>query len=47
MSRYVILDYGISWDNLLENATVFRMLCGKVSERLAHLPGAEAEAEWK
>ena len=47
VSRYVILDHGISWDNLLENASVFRMLCGKVSERLAHLPGAGVEAEWK
>lgn len=43
VSRYVILDHGISWDNLVENANVFRMLCGKVSERLSTL----AEAEWE
>jgi hypothetical protein len=47
VSRYVILDHGISWDNLLENANVFRMLCGKVSERLANLSEAETKAEWK
>ena len=47
VSRYVILDHGISWSNLVENAAVFRMLCGKVSERLASLPGAETKAEWK
>ena len=47
VSRYVILDHGISWSNLVENAAVCRMLCGKVSERLASLPGAETKAEWK
>ena len=47
VSRYVILDHGISWDNLVENANVFHLLCDKISERLATLAEAETRAEWK
>ena len=38
VSRYVILDNGITWGNLLENAAVFDALCGKVADRLAYGP---------
>ena len=38
VSRYVILDNGITWGNLLENAAVFDALCSKVAERLAYGP---------
>ena len=31
VSRYVILDHGVTWANLIENAEVFATLCGKVS----------------
>jgi hypothetical protein len=31
VSRYVILDHGVTWANLLENAEVFAALCGKIS----------------
>ena len=34
VSRYVILDNGVTWANLIENANVFHLLCGKVSDRL-------------
>lgn len=47
VSRYVILDHGIAWDNMIENMNVFRTLCGKVSERLANLADTQANAEWK
>ncbi len=39
VSRYVILDYGITWANLLENASVFEALCGKVLEQLVAAEG--------
>lgn len=35
VSRYVILDHGITWANLKENARVFEALCGRVAERLS------------
>jgi hypothetical protein len=38
VSRYVILDNGITWGNLVENAAVFDALCAKVAERLAYGP---------
>ncbi|MEZ6001815.1 hypothetical protein [Hyphomonas sp.] len=38
VSRYVILDQGITWGNLIENAAVFDALCSKVAERLAYGP---------
>ena len=38
VSRYVILDNGITWGNLIENVTVFDALCAKVAERLAYGP---------
>lgn len=38
VSRYVILDRGITWGNLIENAAVFDVLCSKVAERLAYGP---------
>ena len=38
ISRYVILDNGITWGNLIENAAVFDALCSKVTERLAYGP---------
>ena len=38
VSRYVILDNGITWGNLMENAAVFEALCGKVAQRLAYGP---------
>jgi hypothetical protein len=38
VSRYVILDRGITWGNLIENAAVFDALCSKVAERLAYGP---------
>ncbi|WP_321488799.1 hypothetical protein [uncultured Hyphomonas sp.] len=38
VSRYVILDRGITWGNLIENAAVFEALCSKVAERLAYGP---------
>lgn len=38
VSRYVILDNGITWGNLMENAAVFDALCNKVAERLAYGP---------
>jgi hypothetical protein len=47
VSRYVILDHGVSWANLVENARVFHTLCGKVSERLAGLVEPEAPPEWE
>jgi hypothetical protein len=31
VSRYVILDHGVSWANLLENAEVFEVLSAKVA----------------
>jgi len=38
VSRYVILDKGITWGNLIENAAVFDALCAKVAERLSYGP---------
>ena len=38
VSRYVILDQGITWGNLIENVAVFDALCSKVAERLAYGP---------
>ncbi|WP_375209634.1 hypothetical protein [Hyphomonas jannaschiana] len=38
VSRYVILDQGITWGNLIENAAVFDALCAKVASRLAYGP---------
>ena len=38
VSRYVILDDGITWGNLLENAAVFDALCSKVAQRMAYGP---------
>lgn len=38
LSRYVILDHGITWPNLVENGLVFNVLCGKVLERLSMKP---------
>lgn len=38
ISRYVILDRGVTWGNLIENAVVFDALCSKVAERLAYGP---------
>ncbi|MCA8900026.1 MAG: hypothetical protein KDA53_02125 [Hyphomonas sp.] len=35
VSRYVILDHGVTWANLRENAVVFEALCARVSERLS------------
>ena len=35
ISRYVILDHGVTWANLLENATVFEALCEHVMEDLS------------
>lgn len=34
VSRYVILDGGVTWGNLLENANVFKALSGQVVARL-------------
>ena len=34
VSRYVILDHGVTWANLLENAAVFEVLCEKLSDEL-------------
>tara|TARA_R110001599_G_scaffold66509_13_gene188039 strand:+ start:3725 stop:4261 length:537 start_codon:yes stop_codon:yes gene_type:complete len=34
VSRYVILDHGVTWANLIENAGVFATLCGKVSAEI-------------
>ena len=34
ISRYVILDHGVTWANLLENAEVFEVLCAHVTEDL-------------
>jgi len=38
VSRYVILDNGITWGNLIENAAVFDALCAKVADRLSYGP---------
>ena len=35
VSRYVILDHGVTWANLLENASVFEVLCEHVTEDLS------------
>ncbi|WP_340691556.1 hypothetical protein [Hyphomonas sp.] len=35
VSRYVILDHGVTWANLLENASVFEVLCEHVMEDLS------------
>ncbi|WP_156945688.1 hypothetical protein [Hyphomonas johnsonii] len=35
ISRYVILDHGVTWANLLENAAVFEVLCERVGETLS------------
>ena len=35
VSRYVILDHGVTWANLLENAAVFEVLCEHVMEDLS------------
>ena len=43
VSRYVILDYGITWANLIENANVFHMLCGKVIDRLEGPSGQQPQ----
>lgn len=34
VSRYLILDHGVSWANLLENAAVFEVLSAKVFARV-------------
>lgn len=41
VSRYVILDRGVSWGNLIENEVVFEALCARVSERLSMPEQAE------
>lgn len=38
VSRYVILDRGVTWGNLIENAAVFDVLCAKVASRLSYGP---------
>ncbi|MCA8898208.1 MAG: hypothetical protein KDA39_05745 [Hyphomonas sp.] len=40
VSRYVILDHGITWANLKENAAVFEALCSRVADRLSIGPSA-------
>lgn len=35
LSRYVILDHGVTWNNLVENGRVFKMLCRTIVARLA------------
>ena len=35
VSRYVILDHGVTWANLTENLKVFELLCHHVMSRLA------------
>nr|WP_321511674.1 hypothetical protein [uncultured Hyphomonas sp.] len=44
VSRYVILDQGITWGNLIENGAVFDALCTKVAGRLAYGPPQAAAA---
>lgn len=44
VSRYVILDNGVTWGNLVENVKVFQLLCGKVAERLRD-PSSNAAQE--
>ena len=43
VSRYVILDHGVTWANLLENATVFEALCEHVMEDLSEKGPPAAE----
>lgn len=35
ISRYVILDHGVTWANLVENAAVFEVLCEHVTQDLS------------
>ena len=44
ISRYVILDHGVTWANLIENLKVFELLCHHTLERLQPVALAEAEA---
>ncbi|MBU2082630.1 MAG: YbjN domain-containing protein [Alphaproteobacteria bacterium] len=41
VSRYVILDHGVTWANLLENGAVFEALCEKLAEELSEAPTAQ------
>jgi hypothetical protein len=41
VSRYVILDHGVTWANLLENAAVFEVLTDKVVAELAPAPTSQ------
>lgn len=41
VSRYVILDHGVTWANLLENGAVFEVLCEKLAEELPDVPSAQ------
>lgn len=41
VSRYVILDHGVTWANLLENGEVFEALCEKLTEELSETPSAQ------
>lgn len=43
ISRYVILDHGVTWENLIENGRVFQLLCDKVVARLAPSPPGQPE----
>ncbi|MBU2605615.1 MAG: YbjN domain-containing protein [Alphaproteobacteria bacterium] len=43
ISRYVILDHGVTWANLLENAAVFEVLCEHVTEDLSEQGPQAAE----
>jgi hypothetical protein len=41
VSRYVILDHGVTWANLLENGEVFEVLCEKLTEELSDTSSAQ------
>lgn len=43
ISRYVILDNGVTWGNLIENSRVFDSLCAIVHERLTRLDQAQGQ----
>lgn len=43
LSRYVILDHGVTWENLVENGRVFKTLCATVVARLASFAPEQPE----
>ena len=45
VSRYVILDHGVTWANLLENLKVFELLCHHILQRTTPTVIADGTAD--